>query len=320
MEHPSKQQHPTSSRRTGWTGRSGAGRAGAVALSAVMSLGLLSPGEASAFCRSTTCTGDCPRDENLCKTTGAKLWWASACVGFSLQQDASEFLPIKYAKPPIVNAFLAWSDLECGAGLATLAFSPTGEVACRQTEYNEDSGNANIILFQDNKWVYKGVDNTLAKTTVTFDEETGEILDADIEINHANNHFTVTDEDVAYDLQSIMTHEVGHFIGLDHTEDFDATMFAGYQQGTIEIRTLEQDDIDGACAIYPPGRDAVCDPEPRNGLASECGGSAPADAGGGEEEGGCSVSHGQSSPRPALLFVTLGAALFLRRRRRTHVH
>lgn len=281
----------------------------------------LPPSTASAFCRSTTCTGDCPRDENQCKTTGAQLQWPSMCIGFSLQQDASEFLPIKYAEPPIVKSFVAWSDLACATGVATLAFSPMARVECRRTEFNEDGGNANIILFQDNKWDYAGVDNTLAKTTVTFDEETGQILDADIEVNHANNHFTISDDEIEYDLQAVMTHEVGHFIGLDHTEDFDATMFAGYEPGTIDIRTLEQDDIDGACTIYPPERSVACDPNPEGGLASQCGNAGPAsgDGDGDGDSSGCQTSGtAPGSPYPFTFLVLVGATWAYRHRTRGH--
>ena len=143
-----------------------------------------SPREASAFCRSTTCTEDCPRDLDGCKTSGQALWWANSWVGFSLQQDASVHIPIKYVRQVATRSFTAWSDLECETGFATLAFSELEEAECKRTEYNDGGQNSNIILFQDNKWDYKGADNTLAKTTVSFDAVSGEIFDADIEINH----------------------------------------------------------------------------------------------------------------------------------------
>ena len=101
----------------------------------------------------------------------------------------------------------------------TLAFSELDDVACHQTQYNSTGTNANIIMFQDTKWTYIGADNTLAKTTVTYDNDTGEIFDADIEINHANNNFTINDDNVDFDLQAVLTHEIGHFIqrtGLHH--------------------------------------------------------------------------------------------------------
>lgn len=168
-----------------------------------------------------------------------------------------------------------------------MAFTTEDDVECRRAEYNDGGANANVVMFQDYKWEYEGVDNTLAKTTVTYDTETGEILDSDMEMNHAYNEFTTVDDEVVYDLQSIMTHEFGHFIGLDHTPDFSATMNAGYQEGTVELRTIEDDDIAGLCAAYPPGREAKCIPTPKGGFTSECAGDPIA-----EDEGGCSVASG----------------------------
>jgi hypothetical protein len=248
------------------------------ALGAVAVIAASLPAEALAFCRSTTCTEDCPRDLDGCKTEGEPLWWASACVGFSLQEDASVHIPIKYVRQVAQRSFTAWSDLECETGLATLAFSELEETSCNRTEYNEGGPNANVILFQDNRWDYQGTDNTLAKTTVTFDAETGEIFDADIEINHAYNNFTISDEVIEYDLESVLTHEVGHLIGLDHTPDFSATMYAGYDPGSVEQRSLEVDDTLAACTAYPPERDAVCDPRPRGGFGAACADAAEAES------------------------------------------
>lgn len=246
--------------------------------------------EAEAFCRSTTCSGaDCPRDEDGCKTTGKKLFWKSRCVGFSVQKDGTANLPMEDVRAVIEAGFLAWTDLPCEVGAATIAFSPLGDVACRKAEYNPDGPNANVVMFQDSKWDYAGVENNLAKTTVTYDPDTGEIFDADLELNFAFNELTVGDDDVVYDLASIVTHEIGHFIGLDHSADPLATMFAGYEEGSTIQRTLEDDDIAGVCAAYPPGRDATCSPEPNGGLGDACAGEEEA-----EEGGGCAAASSAS--------------------------
>src|SRR5690606_35595408 len=48
----------------------------------------------------------------------------------------------------------------------------------------------------------------------------------------------------------IATHEIGHNLGLDHSNHQDATMFYAYSGGTGS-RTLASDDIAGVCALYP---------------------------------------------------------------------
>ncbi|MFO0614618.1 MAG: matrixin family metalloprotease [Polyangiaceae bacterium] len=273
--------------------------------------------EASAYCRSTTCTGDCARDEFGCKIEGAKLFWASGCVGFSLQKDASIHIPMKYFRQVAEKSFVTWSQIDCGTGLSSLAFSETEDVGCHQTEYNSAGTNANIIMFQDAKWVYIGADNTLAKTTVTYDVDTGEIFDADIEINHANNNFTINDDAVDYDLQSVLTHEIGHFMGFDHSDEALATMNAGYEEGTIDLRTLDPDDEAVACEVYPPERPVVCDLNPRGGLGYFCGGShdPPPTDDGGTDSGGCQLSGAPASGASVLGPAIAVAAFFLRRRR-----
>lgn len=261
----------------------------------LVSFGLLlgTAGEASAFCRSTTCTGDCERDIDECKTTGKKLFWRSSCIGYSMQRDGTENIRMKHVRPAIARSFANWVDLACDDGTASITFSELDDVDCRQTEYNSDEANANIVLFQDTKWKYTSADNNLAKTTVTFDDETGEIFDADIEINHAYNQFTISEENVEYDLESIVTHEVGHFIGLDHSLDAAATMNATYERGSIELRSIEIDDVDGACAAYEPDRDAKCSTKPKGGLRIDCGKTAAEKEAESEgDDGGCSVGRG----------------------------
>ncbi len=135
----------------------------------------------------------------------------------------------------------------------------------------EAKANANIITFRDDGWPYVGGGNTLALTTVTYHLKTGEIYDADMEINSFDVALSQGDDDVSFDLLSIATHEAGHFLGLSHSSDHDATMFADYRPGTASLRDLSQDDLDGICAVYPPGEPIKgCDPTPRHGFSALC--------------------------------------------------
>jgi hypothetical protein len=146
-----------------------------------------------------------------------------------------------------------------------------GRVACDQLEYNASAGNANIVMFRDGAWPHRSSSHNIALTTTTFDPDTGELFDADIELNSADFDLTAGDEAVAYDLESVIVHEVGHFLGIGHTNVEGATMLPVYTQGDTGLRTLEGDDIAAICALYPPTSvDETCNPLPRHGFSPAC--------------------------------------------------
>ena len=269
-------------------------------------------GEAAAFCRTTTCTKGCESDFDGCPSTGLQLWWKTACVGFALDPQLTQNLPPEATRDALRKAFAAWADLDCGGGKrASITFTQQPDYPCHRAWYRSDGPNVNLVVFKDDDWTYRGIDGTLAKTTVTFDSKSGEILDADIEVNAAYNNLSVGDGKVAYDLQAIMTHEVGHLLGLAHSSDFEATMFASYDPGTTALRTLAPDDVKAVCAAYPPGRSAVCDPTPRGGMASDC--PAPAAA---ADAGGCTMGVAARGPLGVAFGATCGLAVLARVRGR----
>lgn len=268
-------------------------------------------GTAAAFCRSTACRGSaCTTDERGCPSTGKPLYWSTGCIGYSLQKNLSQNLPQDEARLAIQRAFQAWAEVDCGGGkFSSLTFSPLADVSCNRAEHNENGTNVNVITFKDDDWTYKGVDNNVAKTTVTFDGDTGEIFDADIEINSATNQISVSDKSAQYDLQSILTHEVGHLIGLAHSEDPSATMFASYETGSTELRSLSDDDIAAVCAAYPPGRAATCSSTPRGGLGDACNVE--------ESSSGCGYATGGAvTPLSLCLLLSTLLSRTLRARRR----
>ena len=282
-------------------------RASNLAAVAVAAVALTAAGPASAYCRTSSCPNSMTGARCMPETPldcGIALSWKTPCIGFSVQESASSQVPLALAEEVFQTAFNAWMTADCGGGASPrIQISYAGPVVCADHEYNQMLGNTNAIIFRDDGWPYMGNDSTLALTTATYNLDTGDIYDADIEVNSSSASivFTTGDTDVQFDLRSIATHEAGHFLGLSHSnEDGDPedapTMTRGYDVGKIYLRTLEPDDIAGICAAYPPGEilPADCDATPRHGFASECSvNQEPM-----EESGCCSVAPGAAASRP----------------------
>lgn len=270
---------------------------------------------ARAYCRASTCDegplcGPPPWDDPTCKP----LAWMRPCVGMSVNVSASEEVPFDVAQSIAEASFAAWEEASCDAegGYPSIHVQNLGGVPCDLVEYNSAGGNANVIAFRDVAWPHPTGPHNIALTTVTYDKKTGEIYDADMEINTAGFDFSTGDADVKTDLLSVVTHEAGHFLGLAHSEIPEATMWANYTPGTIDARTLSPDDVTLVCSVYPPSSapidEAQCNPIPRHGFSPECLSN--------QTEGDCSVKSSRGASASSLLMGVVALACAAVRRRR----
>jgi len=295
---------------------------------------MMCPREAHAFCRTTTTP--VPADYSPsrgCFTEGLPLFWKNACVGYSPNSAASVHIPLATATTVIDSAFTTWNEVKCGAGNIGITTSDVGPADCAEVRYNPNGPNQNVIVFRDTTWPYSDPNNTLGLTTVTFNADTGEIYDADMELNATGKNLSTSATVPAngFDLLSVITHEAGHFLGLAHATDPTATMFASYKPGTTTLRTLAPDDIAGICDIYPTSTERnvaasvspmgviaadACDATPRHGFGSTCAENpAPADS----KTSGCSAAppgpSGSGTSAAALFAIALGFLGISRRKR-----
>lgn len=208
------------------------------------------------------------------------LAWRRRCTSVSVSDALPpQSLTTAEVQDVLRASFLAWTTADCGG-------APTGLSAdvlldanlCTEAAHDRSGPNTHAIVFVQEGWSSdRGhAANAYAVTYVWHDTETGEILDADLEINETTRRYAICPElgctDGAVDLQNVLTHELGHYFGLAHTpDDVLATMNASAPPGETIKRTLATDDVTGICTVYAPGSlPDACDPTPRGGQNLAC--------------------------------------------------
>jgi hypothetical protein len=276
------------------------------ALVTALVVAALSAGRAEAYVRKTN-NGNNP------------VFWKSTCVpvtiylnGFDKSEHKVPTMTVDAIVKSITAAAHAWSTdaVTCSDGSSpSLEIVPTmAAVAAKPPPAAYDAKNS--LIFRTDIWAKSGISggmrdydpSGLAITTVTSEGD-GHIVDVDVEVNATNPLITWINLDPGvvppqtrgdtteyYDLQNALTHEFGHFIGLDHT-CFTASkenplvgtdgrlrgldnagnkipdcgdgspsivqqtvMYNVSPAQEITKRTLSQDDINGVCDIYPASR------------------------------------------------------------------
>ena len=176
---------------------------------------------------------------------GRTVTWAERTVPYYINTERMDSLSVSEIETAIQDAADAWNSSSFETEEASFQFSYQGD-----TKSNTDLADDEFVISFDNSWTQG--EAVLAVTHIWSDAE-GEISHFDIEVNIDNVEWTTTGEEGKHDLQNSMTHEFGHALGLDHSDDEEATMAATTSEGEVSKRDLHQDDILGVVSLYPAG-------------------------------------------------------------------
>lgn len=183
-------------------------------------------------------------------TGGEKVHWRAAAIDLVLSPEVVEMFPDEDGRDAVVMASEAWRGLPAVPDLLVgHRLLPRGS-----TPHATDGVNG--VYLSDHPLA----GGRLAVTLATFDSATGAMIDADILLS-PTHRFELLDEaddedhrdhaPPAYDIASVLTHELGHVLGLGEAElDETATMWPLFGRGETHPRTLEIDDERGAMAVY----------------------------------------------------------------------
>ena len=166
--------------------------------------------------------------------------WRDPVVRLSV--DESILRIHKTAFDVVVDSVVVWQNLNDRIPTLVVEHGTADAIG-----YRKGGQNTNTVRFVPGG--SEMANGALAITVLTFDLEADRILDADIVIN--GQHAFSTDElpeemrgAGIYDLQNVLSHEVGHFLGLgEEYEDTTATMYAYSVPGETRKRDLELRDV-----------------------------------------------------------------------------
>lgn len=205
---------------------------------------------------------------------GGEAGPAAAPIAWSMDSNATTTLDRASALGAAMRAFSTWQQLTMRGGIDPQTCVPGAMTASLSTDitfefagwypqsfagynYLDRASNRNMIIFHDHDWPYEssGHSNAIALTVASVNVITGEIFDADIEVNSQHFNFSVAAPvgDNETDLIGTLTHEVGHVLGFGHSLDVDAVMYKQAAPKETKKRELACDDAILLAYRYPAG-------------------------------------------------------------------
>lgn len=215
--------------------------------------------------------------------TGAAYHWEVDEVPYVISSRGLDGVAVGGSKGVVTavrRAFLSWEAVAA----SFLRFSCQGR---DDGLLPEAMDGKNRLTWLTEAWPpeHGAPDRVVANTVVTYDRQSGVISDVDIVFNGVGFQWSLDGAAAAYDIQSIVTHEIGHLLGLGHTcgdagttypscfslpqeqalrdRITGAVMFPSAPPGDLSHRKLTDDDAAGMAALYPAAVDM-----PAPGLAS----------------------------------------------------
>jgi hypothetical protein len=173
-------------------------------------------------------------------SVGDELYWGDTEIFYSINTSGDHNIASNTIIEMTHAAAREWDTVRG----SDIMFQYDGETDIDEARFED---NQNVIYFLD-EWDEDP--DRLAVTTVWSTPE-GEIVGFDMAINAEHYDWGTLGQDDTADLMNSLVHELGHALGIGHSDSEDATMYPDTHSGDIEKRDLARDDMEALLYLYP---------------------------------------------------------------------
>lgn len=191
--------------------------------------------------------------------------WQSVPVRYEVNAQSAQELGANTAQSVIETSYNNWASPGCSG------FRAQSQGTTQGGWRSGDQINTHIWIYNANQRPAELSGRETIGVTLSYFQG-NRIIDGDILYNGIDHRWTTNPtQGGQVDAESIITHETGHQLGLGHSQRTAATMYFAYTGGT-GARSLDSDDIEGVCSLYPGTGATGCSNDNDCGANETCGG------------------------------------------------